>query len=194
MPEDSRDVAALVRAIVAETEVDAARHEHLYLAVYAELRRLAASLMRRERTAHTLQPTALVHEAYLKLVDVPDTDWQGRAHFFGAAARAMRQILVDHARRRRAGKRGGEYQRVTLAAGLGHADREDLEVIALHEALEQLATVDDRLAKAVELRVFAGLSGPEVARTLGVSLRTADQDWRMAKMWLAQRLATEPDR
>jgi RNA polymerase sigma factor (TIGR02999 family) len=167
--------------------------DRLYEAVYAELRRIAGGLMRHEREGHTLQPTALVHEAYLKLVDQTRIAWQNRAHFFGIAARAMRQILVDHARRHQADKRGGQWQRVTLDENLEDPAQLGVEILALHEALEKLSQHDERMARVVELRVFAGLQAQEVAYVLSVSKRTVDADWKVAKMWLGREL-TERDR
>ena len=162
--------------------------ERLYEAVYPELRRIAAGLMRRERPDHTLQATALVNEAYIQLVDGTRVDWEGRAHFFGAAARAMRRILVDHARRRLAERRGGGARRITLdemqVAGVGS----DEGLLAMNDALERLADFDPRGARIVELRVFGGLSVPEAAQLLGVSKRTVDGDWAVAKRYLARAL------
>lgn len=162
--------------------------ERLYEAVYPELRRIAAGLMRRERPDHTLQATALVNEAYIQLVDGTRVDWECRAHFFGAAARAMRRILVDHARRRLAERRGGGARRITLdemqVAGVGS----DEGLLAMNDALERLADFDPRGARVVELRVFGGLSVPEAAQLLGVSKRTVDGDWAVAKRYLARAL------
>ncbi len=150
---------------------------------------MAGDLMRRERPDHTLRPTALVHEAYLRLVDAsPASPWENRAHFFGIAARAMRQILVDHARERSALKRGGGLQRITLDEPLAAADALDLDILAVHDALDKLAVLDERMARGVELRVFAGLTMTEVAEVLGVSKRTADGDWSVARKWLAKEL------
>ncbi len=161
----------------------------VFEAVFGELRRVAAGLMRGERVDHTLQPTALVNEAYLRLVDVDSLDWQGRAHFFGIAARAMRQILIEHARRRGAAKRGGDLQRVTLHDDVCIGAVSELDVLAIEQALERLGTLDQRMARIVELRIYAGLTVEEVAHLLGVSERTVHGDWRMAKMWLARELA-----
>ena len=188
MDADHGEITAILNELVAGTLPAADRSDRLYAAVYRELHRIAVGLMRRERGDHTLQPTALVHEAYMKLVDAPDAAWQGRSHFYGIAARAMRQVLVDHARRHGAGKRGGDAERVTLATNLGAVDGADLEILALHDALEELARTDARMARVVELRVFGGLTAPEAAAVLDVSLRTVDEDWRMAKMWLAREL------
>ena len=156
--------------------------------VHDELRRVAGGLMRRERADHTLQPTALVHEAYLRLVDETAVAWENRAHFFGVAARAMRQILIEHARRRGAAKRGGGWQRLTLD-GLQIAAASDVEVLELEEALQQLEKMDERMARVVELRLFGGLKVDEVARVLGISRRTVYVDWRVARLWLVHQLA-----
>ena len=160
--------------------------------VYGELRRLANHYLQAERAGHTLQATALVHEAYMRLVDQTRVEWQGRTHFFAVAAKAMRRILVDHARSRLREKRGGDMQRVTLGEDVppradGFLDVED--VIALDEALTRLAELDPRQAAIVEQRVFAGSTVKEAAANLGVSLRTAEADWAHAKAWLARELA-----
>jgi RNA polymerase sigma factor (TIGR02999 family) len=170
---------------------DAAADDRLLALLYPELRRLASALMRRERPGHTLQATALVHEAYLKLVDGAQTDWNDRAHFLGVAARAMRQVLVDHARRRGAAKRGKGWHRVTLDEALEPGGQADLEILELDDALEKLAALDPRGARGAELRLFGGLTAPDIARILGVSTRTVESDWAMAKLWLARELGAE---
>jgi RNA polymerase sigma factor (TIGR02999 family) len=157
-------------------------------ALYPELRRLAGSLMRRERPDHTLQPTALVSEAFLRLVDQTQVQWQDRAHFLGIAARVMRRILVEHARRHATLKRGAEIERVTFDERLGHGSDRGIGLLALDEALERFASVDRRGAQVVELRVFGGATVEEIAHTLGVSSRTVDNDWAFARMWLAREL------
>jgi RNA polymerase sigma factor (TIGR02999 family) len=158
--------------------------------VYDELRRLAASYLRRERADHTLQPTALVHEAYLKLVDQRLDRWQNRSHFFGIAAQAMRRILVDHARAHDAAKRGAGVERVTLDEHALLGESSSVDLIALDEALTRLATLDPRQARIVELRFFAGLEVDETARVLDVSPATVKRDWAMARAWLHRELAT----
>jgi RNA polymerase sigma-70 factor, ECF subfamily len=150
--------------------------------VYGELRRLAASHLRKERRNHTLQPTALVHEAYLRLVDQKHPHWQGRSHFFGVAARLMRQILVDHARSRGADKRAG--QRVSLEAALSFQPQRNPDLVALDHGLIALEKLDPRKCRAVELRYFGGLSMEEIAQTLDVSAVTVRRDLRMAEAWL----------
>ena len=152
--------------------------------IYDELRRLAKSHLRRERPNHTLQPTALVNEAYLRLVDQDRTRWQNRAHFFGAAANVMRRILVDHARQKQAEKRGGGEQRVTLAEDVAAAGQPDVNLLALDDALDRLAALDPQKSRIVELRYFSGLSVEETAEALGVSPATVTRHWRTAKAWL----------
>jgi RNA polymerase sigma factor (TIGR02999 family) len=181
------DVTDLLLAVRTERRPTAIHR--LLEAVYPELRRMARGMMRGERPGHTLAPTALVHEAYMALVDQSRVDWQGRAHFFGTAARAMRQILVDHARARNANKRGGGQARVTFDEHLGHGAANDVSLLELHECLDRFATLDARAAQVVELRVFGGLTVTEAAEVLGVSRRTVDADWAMARMWLARELS-----
>jgi RNA polymerase sigma factor (TIGR02999 family) len=156
--------------------------------VYAELRRIAARQLRKERVDHTLQPTALVHEAYLRLVDQRQVDWQNRAHFFGAAALVMRRILVDHARRHTAAKRGAGLRSVPIAEATESAAPDEVPILALDHALDRLEAVDAALAKIVELRVFGGLTIEEVAQVLDVSPSTAKRDLRTAKAWLKRQL------
>jgi RNA polymerase sigma factor (TIGR02999 family) len=156
--------------------------------VYDELRRLAASYLRAERPDHTLQPTALVHEAYLRLVD-QTTDWRNRAHFFGIAAQMMRRILVDHARRRQASKRDPERLRVTAGVAEVAASRNDApDLLALDSALDALEHLDPRQAKIVELRFFAGLSVEETAEVANVSTATVKREWRTARAWLRREI------
>lgn len=158
--------------------------DRLFPLVYDELRRLAASYLRRERRDHTLQPTALVHEAFLRLVGAEDQRWESRAHFLAVAARAMRRILIDHARGRHAQKRGGKAAKVSLAdLDQPAVDRDDY-LIALDEALERLGRLDERQARVVELRFFGGLTIEEAAAVLGVSHATVERDWNVAKAWL----------
>jgi RNA polymerase sigma-70 factor (ECF subfamily) len=178
-----RTVTQLLRAW---GDGDQAALDALVPAVEAELRRLARIYMKRERREHTLQPTALVNEVFLRLVDAQDIRWQDRAHFFGISARLMRRVLVDHARARGYQKRGGGAQRVTLdghdiANAVNHVD---VDVIALDRALVGLAAVDERKCRVVEMRFFAGLSVEETAAVLDVSTETVKRDWRIAKLWL----------
>ena len=157
--------------------------------VYKELRQLAASYLRKERQGHTLQPTALVHEAYLRLVDQSNPNWQNRSHFYGVAARLMRQILVDHARRKQAGKRAG--QNVPLEDAVSFHKERSRELVALDTSLTALEKIDPRKCKAVELRYFAGLSTEEIAQALDVSSNTVLRDLRLAEAWLHQEMLTE---
>jgi RNA polymerase sigma factor (TIGR02999 family) len=152
--------------------------------VYRHLHRIAASYMRRERPDHTLQATALVHEAYLRLVSQEETDWQDRAHFFGIAARLMRQILVEHARARQAGKRGGAVEKLPLDQALEFTPARSRELIELDNALESLGRLDPRQARVVELRFFGGLTVEETAEVLGIAPRTVKRDWSVARAWL----------
>jgi RNA polymerase sigma factor (TIGR02999 family) len=162
--------------------------------VYDEFRALARHYLAQERANHTLQPTALVHEAYMKLVDQTRVDWQGRSHFFAVAAQAMRRILVDHARSRQRDKRGGGRARVVLDEAVALSPQKDEDVLALDEALERLAAVDPRQAKVVELRFFGGLSVEEVAEALGVSKRTVEGDWTFARAWLSRELRKDDEK
>jgi len=155
--------------------------------VYAELRRVAAGYMRRERPGHTLQATALVHEAYIQLVDQTRVTWRNRAHFFAVAAQIMRRILVDHARAHRAQKRGGDVRKLTLEETVGAFGQRDVALEALDDSLTALAQLDARQARIVELRFFGGLTVDETAEVLGVSAPTVEREWRMAR-----RLALQP--
>jgi RNA polymerase sigma-70 factor (ECF subfamily) len=158
--------------------------EKLIPLVYAELRRLAAHYLRAERADHTLQPTALVHEAYLRLTQMQEMDWQSRSHFFATAATLMRRILVDHARALRADKREGFREAINIEDVLVASPEKSAELIALDEALERLEKLDVRRSKIVELRFFGGLSEEETGEVLGISSRTVKRDWRIAKAWL----------
>jgi RNA polymerase sigma factor (TIGR02999 family) len=156
--------------------------------VYVELRRVAARQLRIERADHTLQPTALVHEAYIRLVDQRRVDWQNRAHFFGVAAQVMRRILVDHARRHAASKRGDGVRCVSIDEAKEAAAPDEIPILALDHALDRLEKIDSELAKIVELRAFGGLTIDEAAHVLAVSPSTAKRDWRTAKAWLRREL------
>lgn len=160
--------------------------------VYDELHRIAASYLSNERVGHTLQPTALVNEAYLRLVQAEDIAFENRSHFLGIAARLMRQILVDYARRHGARKRGGSRQQVTLTDGVAVDEGgQDVDLLSLDEALTRLARKDDRLARLVELRYFGGLSVEETAEVLGSSARTVKRDWAAARVWLRRSMAAD---
>ena len=156
--------------------------------VYTEMRGIAARALKGERGNHTLQPTALVHEAYLRMVGGENVPWQNRAHFLGCAARVMRNILVDHARAHRAEKRGGGGHKVTLTDALGLAEPRDVDLVALDDALHALAELDEQKSRIVELRYFGGLNEDEVAEVLGVSERTVRRGWTMAKAWLRREM------
>ena len=160
----------------------------LFVLIYDELRRIAGRLMNLERAGSTLQATALVNEAYLRLADAESLVWQNRAHFFGVAARAMRQILVDHARNRKAAKRGGDWRRVTLHEAIAEQQEHDFQVLELEDALVKLADEHERMARIAELRLFGGLRMTEIAHVLQISRRTAQDDWRVARMWLRREL------
>lgn len=167
---------------------DQAALDTLIPLVHADLHKRAERYMRRERRGHTLQATALIHETYLRLIDVQQVRWRNRAHFFAMAARLMRRILVDHARERRCQKRGGETRRVSFDEGLVLSPGRGEDIVALDEALNALSEFDPRKGQVVECRFFGGLSGEETAEALDVSLETVKRDWRLAKSWLLRRL------
>jgi RNA polymerase sigma-70 factor (ECF subfamily) len=167
---------------------DATALEQLMPLVYDELRRLAVRYLRRERDNHSLQPTALVNEAYLRLVDQQKVEWQSRAQFYGLAARVMRNILVDHARSRQAAKRGGEQFRVSFDSDRQGSTDSGIKFLAVHEALERLVTFDAQKAQIVELRFFGGLSIEETAEVLGIGHATVERDWKLARAWLKREL------
>jgi RNA polymerase sigma factor (TIGR02999 family) len=184
-PKPGRDTTqAVTRLLLQWTDGDTRALDQLLPLVYDELRRLAQSYLRRENVGHTLQSTALVHEAYLRLVDQRDVNWQNRSHFFGIAAQMMRRVLVDHARAHHAAKRGSGGIKVTLDEGLVAAEQRDVNVIALDEALTRLAEIDPQQTRIVELRFFAGLSIEDTAELLKISPATVKRDWAMAKAWL----------
>jgi RNA polymerase sigma factor (TIGR02999 family) len=162
--------------------------EKLTPLVYDELRRLASRYLRQERAGHTLQSTALVHEAYMKLVGQNSVRWQNRAHFFGIAAQMIRRILVDYARARRADKRGSGVEKLSLDEAIALPGGPDLDLVALDDALEGLAKIDERQSKLVELRFFAGLTLEETAEVLQMSTATAKRDWVSAKAWLSREI------
>jgi RNA polymerase sigma factor (TIGR02999 family) len=157
--------------------------------VYNELRRIAGAYMRRERSNHTLQATALVHEAYLQLVDQTRVDWKNRAHFFGVAAQLMRRILVEHARAHHAQKRGGDASKLSLEEAINYFPQKEMTLVALDDALKQLETLDPRQSRIVELRFFGGLTTEEVAEVIGISTATVEREWRSARAWLHSQLA-----
>ena len=163
--------------------------DEMYQSIYNELRRIAGALMAGHQPRYSICPTELVHEAYVKLAKGADGNrWQDRAHFLCVGARVMRHILVDHARRKASEKHGGRLQRVTLATDLGDERIDNEDVLALDAALSKLAHENQRMARVVELRVFAGMTGEEIANVLGVSLRTVRSDWKVARPWLAYQM------
>ena len=170
---------------------DQAALEKLLPLVDGELRRLAGRYMRRESPGHTLQTSALVNEAYLRLIEQKSVHWQNRAHFFGIAAQLMRRILVDHARRRQYAKRGGGAQKVSLDEAAMAPQERAAGLVALHEALEQLAAMDERKGRIVEMKFFGGLTTEEVAEVLQVTPRTIEREWRKAKAWLHNAISKE---
>ena len=178
----------ITQLLLAWSDGDQAALEKLTPLVYAELRRLAKGYMFGERPGHTLQTTALINEAYMRLIDWKNVRWQGRAHFFGVAAQVMRRILVDFARARHYAKRGGAAQQVSLDEAVTiHEDR-SAELIALDEALKSLAEIDPRKSQIVELRFFGGLNAKETAEALKVSQRTVEREWNSARAWLYREL------
>ena len=193
--EPPAEAGAVTELLARWSEGDARAEAPLLEAVYRELRNLASAYLARERSGHTLQPTALVHEAYLKLLGQRHVDWKNRGHFFGIAAQQMRRILIDHARRRLYAKRGGGAVTVSLD-GLGHEPMvvPDWKLLAVDTALTRLAAHDAAKAKLVELRFFGGLTVPEVCAVAGISPATYHRHWALAKAWLQKALsASEPD-
>jgi len=188
MNADEIDIAKVLAAI-AEGQQDAA--EQLMPMVYNELHQVAERLLRHESRGHTLQPTALVNEAYLRLIGQTKVDWQGKTHFFAIGAKMMRRILVDHARRKKSQKRGGRFHRIALADDLCVSNSNDEDVLAIEEALAKLEKLDPRQAKIVELRFYGGLNVHDVAEVLGVSKRTVESDWTMVRAWLRRELVGE---
>jgi RNA polymerase sigma factor (TIGR02999 family) len=185
MPDSSHSITALLNH---PARGDPEAQQQFNRAVYDELRRIATRFMRRERPNHTLQPTALVHEAFLRLMDQKDVTWQNRAHFYGVAADSMRRILVDHARKIHAQKRAGRLNRVSFDEHLVVSDEASVELLALDEALERLCKETLREYTIVVLRFFAGLEIEEIAQMLDISSRTAKRDWVFARAWLRKEM------
>jgi len=183
--DDAQDVTQMLEAIGSGDE---AAPERLLLLVYDELRRLAHGYMKNERSDHTLQATALVHEAYIQLVDWKNVSWQNRAHFFAAAAQMMRKILVDYAREKNALKRGGGLRTIALDQAVSFPNRSEVDLLSIDDALNELATFDPQQARIVELRFFGGLTIEETAHALAVSDSTVKRDWQIAKAWLFNRM------
>jgi RNA polymerase sigma factor (TIGR02999 family) len=180
----------ITQLLIAWSEGNSQAVEGLLPLVYGELRRLAASYLRREPIGHTLQPTELVHEAYLRLIDQRRVHWRNRAHFYGIAAQIMRRILVDHARTRRAEKRGAGWEHVPLVEDEMATGGADVDIIALDEALTRLAEMDPQQARIVELRYFGGLTIDEVAEVTRISAATVVREWTVAKAWLRAELSS----
>lgn len=183
------DKSHLTQLLRSATDGDERAAGELIQLVYKDLRRQAQALMNGERAGHTLQATALVHEAWMQLIRHDRMDWQGRAHFFAMAATQMRRLLVDHARKKNAARRGGGERPLSLDEGLGLSIDNETDVLALHDALTALEAVDARQAQVVVMRFFGGLTLPEVAAVLGVSTRTVNTDWAMARAWLRREMS-----
>jgi RNA polymerase sigma factor (TIGR02999 family) len=179
----------ITQLLIAWNQGDQRARDELMPLIYNELRRLARGYLRRERPDHTLQPTALVHEAFLRLIDQRRVNWQNRAHFFGAAARLMRQILINHAEARRAAKRGGEAERVSLHDVDRFTVEPEVDLVALNEALEGLEQIDPSQCRIVEMRYFSGLTIEEIAEVVGVSPATVKREWSTARAWLRRELS-----
>ncbi len=183
-----RDVTLLLDKI---NNGDSSAPEELLPLVYDELRKLASGYLKNERPDHTLQATALVHEAYLRLVDWEKVSWQNRAHFFAVSAQVMRHILVDHARKKRSAIHGGNLQKLVLDEAISFSNSREVDLVDLDDALQDLEKLDERQSKIVELRFFAGLSIEETAHALGISTMTVSRDWNFAKAWLYRRLSND---
>src|SRR5712664_1058196 len=175
---------AVTQLLVNWSNGDKAALDEMLPLVYQELRRIAVNRLRQENPNHTLQPTALVNEAYLRLIDQRDVNWQNRAQFFGLAAEMMRRILVNHPLHRQAAKRGGGAQRVPLEVAVNSFEQKDVNLVALDEALKNLSTIDARKSQIVELKFFGGLTVEEIAEILQVSSDTIERDWKVARAWL----------
>lgn len=188
MTEDGTSASA-TQLLVDWGRGDARAREEMLPLVYDELRRLAAGYLVRERPGHTLQPTALVHEAFLRLIDQRRVDWRNRAQFIGMAAVMMRRILVNHARDRKAGKRGGNWNRVSLSVAEDAGNQPDVDVLALNQALERLEALDPQKSRIVELKFFGGLTTREVGELLQLSTATIEREWSFARAWLFAELA-----
>jgi RNA polymerase sigma-70 factor (ECF subfamily) len=186
MAPSAEDVTGL---LIAFQGGDKEAADRLMRAVYQDLRKKAAAFLRRERRGHTLQPTALVHETYLRMIDQDRVVWQSRAHFLGVAAEMMRRILVNHARTRKTAKRGGGATRVTLDEGLASSPPRALDLVALDDALNELAALDPRQSRVIELRAFGGLSVEETAEVMEISCATVKRYWSFSCAWLARRMA-----
>jgi RNA polymerase sigma-70 factor, ECF subfamily len=190
MDSDDHPTSEITELLLAWGEGRRGALDDLMPVVYEDLRHIAAGYMQRERPGHALEPTALVSEAYVRLIDQRRVKWQNRAHFFGVAASLMRRILVDYARRRRAERRGGDWKRITLSGvDLAAHEPDRLDVLALHECLERLDAFDPQQARIVELRYFGGLTIAETAQVLAISEATVSREWTIAKAWLMAELS-----
>jgi RNA polymerase sigma-70 factor, ECF subfamily len=183
--------SGITRLLNAWQHGDVAARDRLFVLVYDELRRRAAGQLRRERREHTLRPTALVHETYMRMVGQAQARWEGRGQFFCIASEVMRRVLVDHARARGASKRGGSAVRVALEDDVASTPAREVDFIALDTALDELAALDPRQSRVVEMKYFGGLGTAEIAEVLGLSRATVDRDWRFARTWLYRRLARD---
>jgi RNA polymerase sigma-70 factor (ECF subfamily) len=188
MSDDSGEVTRLLRQLKVGREDAAAELAPL---IYQELHRLAAACMRRERPEHTLQPTALVNEAYIRLVGQRDVRWQNRSHFYGIAARVMRRVLLDYARKRQSGKRGGQQKKVEFDENMCGSDQQLEAALAVDECLQRLERLDPQQGRVVELRFFAGLNVEDTAQILGISTATVKREWQFAKAWLQREMNGE---
>lgn len=185
MTDKPRDISVILKDWSGGNRTSA---DALLTLVYDELRKIAGRYLRKESSGHTLQPTALVHEAYMKLIDISDINWQDRAHFFAVSANVMRHILVDHARAKLADKRGGDAQRIALEDAISLSDEPNIDLLAVDEALKELAELDEQQSRIVELRFFGGLTIEETAHVVGISPATVKREWAMAKAWLHRKL------
>ena len=192
MAEEAPSTSRVTRLLLDWTDGDERARDEVLPLVYDELRRLAALYLLRERHDHTLQPTALVHEAYLRLVDQRQVNWRNRAQFVGLAAVMMRRILVNYARDRAAGKRGGDLQKVPLSDADAPGRPQDVDVIVLHDALDQLSAIDPRKSRIVELKFFGGLTTNEIAEVMRLSPATIERDWSFARAWLYDAISGGP--
>lgn len=186
--DDMYDPEAVTTLLRAARDGDAQAEAEILPFLYDQLHDRAMAIMRRESPAHTLQPTALVHEAYMRLVGSEMPEWQSRTHFLAVCSNVMRRVLVDHARRRARQKRGGDQSRVSLELGLGLSVTHDADVLALEDVLEELAVLNPRQARIIVMRFFGGMSVEEVAESLGLSRRTIEAEWTLAKAWLRRAL------
>ncbi len=188
---ESPNADTITRLLQQVSAGDQAAYDQVIPLIYDDLRGIAAAQLRNERPNHTLQATALANEAYMKIIGLREMDWRDRRHFFGAASGAIRRILVDHARKDKARKRGAGVQKMSLDTAQLIPEQPRMDLLALDDALSELATLDERQSRIVELRFFGGMTVPEVAEVLSVSQRTIEGDWTMAKRWLKQQIGED---